>query len=471
MRFATKSILSVLLLIAIIVFAFIFLLRGCLSKFDERSAHAGILYFKHGEQEVIFSIVKSEKTTSYSSQRGMTHKTVSTTYHVQSNDAVTLQKLASKKIIHHSDVKNYPVEVLGGDGKYAWVFMNELIAFDPITLERIAGLPELENKTPVLKSKFPAERRFYVFDRTTRTIRFTAKDGSRWIIDSDKLIVKPDTGEVNEGFAFSPIETQIARNQRDQDTLYEQKVRTPIRLRSAGQISRAEFDRMNGEFTKERNRLFGERDSLRQLHRRLENARRQREETARKIASLAEAHHFQFNQLRSNADTSNGQWFGLYAPKEIEKLHNRFNRDAAYDETARRQFYKAPFRFDQNAEMIISLENASPVDASSFFLDGGFLLDKTTAFPIRFGKSYLAVHKSEIGAAGTILVSRVDTTGRIGWTFDSGLKTWSNYIFTGNRLILLGTMSPELSSGDCDILRSVDLQNGKATAYDFFEDR
>jgi hypothetical protein len=61
-----RSIFSILFFIGAIVIGFIFLLRGCLSKYDERSALPGILYFEKDEKRVIFSIVKFEKATSYS---------------------------------------------------------------------------------------------------------------------------------------------------------------------------------------------------------------------------------------------------------------------------------------------------------------------------------------------------------------------------------------------------------------------
>src|SRR5688572_11229025 len=180
MTFLKKSVLSILLFIGAIVMGFIFLLRGCLSKYDERSALPGILYFEKDGQQVIFSIVKFEKATSYSQNGGMTHKSVSTNYFIQTNDAVTGKKIADKKVRHNSDIKNHPVELLGGSNNTAWIFINEIMAFDPFTLEQKTELSSLEEKNPSLKGKFPDERRYYSFDRLTKNIHFTAKDGSTW---------------------------------------------------------------------------------------------------------------------------------------------------------------------------------------------------------------------------------------------------------------------------------------------------
>jgi hypothetical protein len=54
------------------------------------------------------------------------------------------------------------------------------------------------------------------------------------------------------------------------------------------------------------------------------------------------------------------------------------------------------------------------------------------------------------------------------WTFDSQLKEWANYIFTGKQLIIIGTSNKELSSSDCNLLWCIDMATGKASGYDYF---
>src|SRR5688572_5521718 len=123
-----KVSLTVLLVIGGIVFGIIYLIRGCLSQFDERSALPRILYFKKDNQAVIFTLVKFEKATSYSRKGGMVQKSVSTNYSVQVNDAITGNKLKDRKIKHHSDIKIYPIEVMGASKNAAWAFIGEPMA-------------------------------------------------------------------------------------------------------------------------------------------------------------------------------------------------------------------------------------------------------------------------------------------------------------------------------------------------------
>jgi hypothetical protein len=164
----TKRItITIVLAIALLVFGFIFLLRSCLSQFDERAAIGGsssgsasqFLVFEKDGKGVIFSLVQFEKTISYSRNGGMTNKQVSTTYYAQSNDLATAAKLVSQKIKNHREVKNYPIEIMGAAGNQAWVFVGELLAYDPFTLNKTADAAMVEAKNPALKGKLINERR------------------------------------------------------------------------------------------------------------------------------------------------------------------------------------------------------------------------------------------------------------------------------------------------------------------------
>jgi len=168
-----------------------FLMRGCLSKYDERSAIARSLYFEKDTQAIIFSIVKFDKTISYSRDGGFIQKTVSTDYSIQANNAKTGTKINEQKIKNAHDIKNYPIEILGASNGQAWLFMGELLAFDPFTLKATADIQTLEEKNPVLKGKFPAERTYYAFNSNDNQIYFTATDGTKWQLNTQSFIAMP----------------------------------------------------------------------------------------------------------------------------------------------------------------------------------------------------------------------------------------------------------------------------------------
>lgn len=184
-----KGCTSTIIVIALAVTGFTFGLRSCLSQYDERSALPPILYFKNDSSNVLFSIIKYSKANSYSNTGGFTRKTVTNYYYLQCNDATSGEKINSKEIT--SDIKNFPEKVLGAEGHHAWAFINELMAFDAFSLEKVADIKMIEAKNPLLKGMMPTQSQYYEFNDAAGGIVFKATDGAQWIIHSNNLIAKP----------------------------------------------------------------------------------------------------------------------------------------------------------------------------------------------------------------------------------------------------------------------------------------
>lgn len=205
-----KGCSSVVILIAAIVALFIFGLRSCLSKYDERSAIPPALYFKKDSSAVLISLVKYSKATSYSQGRGVIHKTVSNSYYIQSNDAASGAKISSKEI--GDDVKRFPEKILGSDGRHAWVFLNELLAFDPFTLQKVADIEVIEAKNPALSGMMPLESEYYKFDDEKKAILFTSNDGKEWQLDSKTFIATAYEAPAEEKDDWGNIEKRLAKD-------------------------------------------------------------------------------------------------------------------------------------------------------------------------------------------------------------------------------------------------------------------
>lgn len=473
MRFGFRITISVLLIIALFIIGFMYLLRGCLSKYDERSAQPVVLYFEKDGKSIIFSVVKFERATSYTQNGGFISKTVSTNYYIQNNDAITAAMIKERKIKHHSDIKNFPVEILGASNGKAWVFIGEPMAFDPFTLETVADLSACEQKNPSLKGKFPPERRYYRFDPIDSNLYFTANDGSTWMLDSKTLVATPQESDEENNPSqreVKRLEKLLKQNQADHDTLMEQKLRKPSRLVASKQIDMKTYQQMMKGFNDERSALDKVRDSLQQLKNNAESTDRNGEDLQRKIESLRER-TVHFSQMKVNADTSSGQWYGLYSKKEMDELYDHFQYQASYNETARRQWYTSNYAFSKYGDVLIDKDKAGLKNSSSYFLDGGLLLNKLTARPIRLPKdgSFLIIYRSQVGNDGKILLANVTADGKVNWTFDSQLKEWAVYLYTGKQLFITGTDNKELSSNDCNVLWSINMTNGQAAKYDFFK--
>lgn len=420
------------LVVGLLVVGFIFLVRSCLSKHDERSAIVPALIIQKDGKSVLFSLVKFEKTNSYSQRGGFFSKSVSTTWYAQTNDPQSGAAIAKQKIKHHSDVNHWPVQTLGSANGLAWVFVGEIMAFDPFTLEKKADKNIIETQNPSLKGKLSDEGRYYHFNRADGTISFTANDGTLWKLNTSTLKAEPQEEEEPED-------------------------------KMAAEIKRVEALRNN-------TRDYKERDSLQRLLHKLRNEVSAVHQQQRVLESFRRS-SISFHAIKTNQDTVNGQWLGLYSQAEFEKLHNRISISPEYDDKARRQLYTSVYFEDRYGNYVVSKEQATLPEPSQYFLQGGFLLDKQTAQPVQLENGYLVVHKDKIGNEGEILVSRIDTTGKIVWNMETGLTEWDDWIITRERLIILGADNPELSGNDCNVLWSVDLQSGQAVKYDYFTDK
>src|SRR5689334_20481085 len=126
-----KIALGGIVIIGVFIAGFMFLLRSCLSRYDERSVISAPLLFEENGKTVVFSLVKFEKTTSYQQNAGFIRKSVNTSYTLQINDAGTADKLLEQPLKTHQEIKSYPVEIIGASKNLAWVFAGELMAFNP----------------------------------------------------------------------------------------------------------------------------------------------------------------------------------------------------------------------------------------------------------------------------------------------------------------------------------------------------
>lgn len=461
--------LSALLIFGGMIAGFIFLLRGCLAKYDERYASPPSLYFEKNGQSVVFSLVTFEKTTSYSRKGGMTRRSVSTRYYVQNNDGATGAKLKQVMVKKHSQIKNYPVEVMGAGTDLAWVFMGELMAFDPFTLNKVADISVLESKNPQLRGRFPAERKFYEFRAAEGAVYCTANDGSKWRIHPQTFIAEPaeyEPGETGLDAAINRLEMLEKENQAQRDSLYQQKNLQAVALYRQQKINAAEYSRLTKEYFSERKLLDEARDSLRKEKYAMEQRKSGMNDLLRAIENLNRG-SMSFSQMKVNGDTLNGRWYGLYAPEEQKEMtQDYFYYRALYNETARRKFYTAAYRRKDGRT-----ERSNTVSGGDVYLDGGFLLDKTTARPMYWNNGHMIVYKNQVGNEGQILLNHITGDGKKGVTITTPLNTWTDWRLAGNRLIVTGVNNKELSSSQVNLLLIINLNNGQVSQYDFFRDK
>lgn len=485
MKSLPKPILIAAIVIIVLTAGSLFLIRSCRfgkngkgiggapAGMREQFASSPALYTEKDGKSVIVAIVSHLKIHSYSRKGNMIQKRASTTYYLQANDAASGAMLGEVKLKAHTEIKNYPVEVLGIAGTAAWIFAGELMAFDAFSLEKKADTRIMEEKNPQLTGKFPTERRYYIF-KDNGTIFFTAMDGTKWELNNTTLLAAAKEFTPSDDFfaqQIAAVEEAEKQNQADLDSLYQQKDREPSKQYAAGKISYDEYNRISKQYREERDILFKKRDSLRQVKYKWRDMERSGRDLQRNLENLRDGNP-DYNSIRINQDTLLGKWYGLYSPGEMQKLNNRLQYHSETDETARRQLYLSSFSETKPGTFEINKTSASAAPSQNSFLHGGFLLDKTTGMPIHLtGPAFIIVHKEQIGREASILISRLSADGKTAWTFNTGLTEWADWFYNGKQLIIMGTDNKDLSSGQVNVLLCIDISNGKAARYDYYSNK
>ncbi|MES2772891.1 MAG: PA2928 family protein [Bacteroidota bacterium] len=459
-----KIITSTLLLIVLCLGGCMFFMRSCLSHYDERAALPPVLYFEKDGNQVLLAIVKYEKATSYTRRGGSVSKSVSTTYFLQSNDGTSGAKLNEQKIKHHSDIKEYPIETLGSASQLAWIFVGELMAFDPFSLEKKADIGILESKNPQLKGKFPKENQYYKFNRLTGMIAITATDGSKWELNTATLLA----ADISNKPTAEPFEAELmAAIKRVEDIQKEIAMSVDKQYQQQNNPS----NKVRQGYFNQRDILYKKRDSLNQARYALEKLARNAKDRLRVIENLQETRMGQsYSQIKVNSDTLNGKLYGLYSSDEFKKVYDRFEYRSEYEETSRRKLLATGLT-TKDDYLLVDKDNPTDLNASQSFLHGGFLLNKTNGMPIRLPNGWLVVHKSQIGKDGMIQVSNVGHDGKLLWTVNTQLPEWIDWISTPQRLYIFGVNNKDLSSSDCNVLMIIDLASGKTSGFDYFTDK
>ncbi|MEO7308623.1 MAG: PA2928 family protein [Ferruginibacter sp.] len=467
------TITGVLILVAIIA-GFIFLLRGCLASYDERSAITPALFFEKNGKGIVFTIVKYGKATSYKSNGGSTFKSLSTNYFIQANDAETGELIGNKKIKHNSDVKFHPVTTMGSGNGKAWIFIGELLAYDPLTLEKFADKEIIESKNPQLKGKMPDEKTYYSYNNASHEILITATDGVKYSLSTATLLA---TAINDEDITKSPLEVKIKEMKKNEAGLedkykaYYERYRAFNKLYSEKKISYAAYIDSGRNFNRQQDSISEMKRIFSDEIRDLENMRDADKDRQRKVEDMNQGSK-SYSAICTAVDTFNGKWYGLLRSADLEKPDDRFRYRSVYPETARNKMYTAQITIKDPTRKAVQLLIGEPVKLNdAVFLQGGFLLNKSTALPIHVTNDdgFIICYREKVGNEGNIMLARVDLTGNTRWTLNTKLHDLIDWIFTGRRLIILGNDNKEISSSDANLLLSIDMQNGKAVMYDYFK--
>lgn len=465
--------LRVIVILVLIISGFILLLRGCLSRYDERSAITPALYFEKDNRGIVFTIIRDGRATSYKRTGGSTYKSMSVRYYIQSNDAGTGELIKNKKVRHQSDIKFHPVTVLGNGNGKAWFLMGELLAYDPLTLEKFADREIIEAKNPQLLGRLPEQQHYYQNIDASNGILITATDGIKYMLSTTTLLA---TAVDDEATAKSPVAATISKLRKERTALDEQyklhyeRYRNYYQLYTEKKLSYAAYLDSGRLFNRQQDSIRDRKQALSEEISDLENLDRSSQDRQRQMDDLKTGSK-NYSNMCTAVDTFNGRWYGLLSNTDLEKPGTHFRYRNVHNETARNKLYSAPITLKDSSKRAAEIEVGEPAKVNeAVYLQGGFLLDPATALPIHLtnAEGFIICSREKVGHEGSIILTRVDLQGNTIWTYNTKLREFAGLINPGKRLIILGNDNKNISSGDANLLLSIDLLNGKAVMHDYF---
>lgn len=433
-----------------IVLGFIFLIRSCLSQWD---SYGVIGWPGVTEDQKSMVIVKGyNKTTSYSSKNGMTHKSYSITYYLEKIDLATGKMVEKKKLMNHRKIKKGSMECFGGYKNKLWVFANFLRAYDMNTLEQVVKTEDIENKNPQLKGKMPIESQYYDPHVNMGYVTITAQDGDKYNIMLDDLhaeLVNPDDE------TFDKFNKEFELQQKSIETKLDS-------LRGVYSHSN-NYDKYSTELEK----LMEVQDSLRNVKDYSQEIFNAKKDMKRMLEDFNPSSSDDLGDWVVMKDTAEGNAYVLEQKEPDDKNFQLYNFNSMGSETDKVNLYRMVLSFNPKANSSYDryLVNKVELLGNERYLQGGMMRDYKTAkvLLLKNPSGFIIFSRDIIGNKGKLQVTRVDLNGKKIWQTDAQMSLDVNSAMaTDNHLIITGIInqdkSPSFSVSDA--LRVFDLKTG-----------
>lgn len=167
--------------------------------------------------------------------------------------------------------------------------------------------------------------------------------------------------------------------------------------------------------------------------------------------------HEPTDHLAAGLITSSGDWFGLYSAAEMTsdlEVNSWIRRvESAEDAKQLRRFFSAELEASSEGDHFRILKRA-PMGTVEY-LNAAFLRMDDASEPLRLRdpESALMIHTDKPGLGGELIVSRVDMTGKLLWSTETGLDRYyvsqilpgiEAFAFVGTRPPVEGKLSEPL---------------------------
>jgi len=450
MKPVSKILSSVILFIVISIGGCLFLMKGCLEKYDEYSQFDEVQVFKNEKGAVIVFLKEIFKVNSYSSDGGSTNISGTSHFYLETRDASTLRLIKCTEFEKvDNPVKNRP-HIIGRDNQNLWIYQGKIIAFNPYTHEVVCNSEKLEDLNPELKNNLPDDIKYYHFNYILGRMEITSKNANHFQIAS----------------TFKA--QQIKENDVDKNADLVQLNLLSIKLKAQMAEIQQKGNYSNLEYYKIR-------DSLRvidQIIRKKEYEFRYINDYNVKIQEYRTRGFGNSYEIMVNATIVDTSIYALLSEKELMENTSYFNFHQTQISDVQRMLYKARFsdlNFSSGFPGNCKISDIKPVNNNISFLNGGFLQNKTTRKTIQLFNplSWLIVSAKEVGNKSKLIIQRVNFQGFAIWTKELPLINFSDMALSEENLILFSNDGVKITdSSNCNWILSLNLKTGAMVFLD-----
>lgn len=192
--------------------AFLFLMSGCLRKFDNYGVVDTIV--SNPSNSSVTVVVAENNAMSYQKNGGFIKTTYSTTYWLKQYETATGKLIQKKKVFKPSEANKLSIACYGRFGNNIWMNIDGLVAYDINSLEQVTNEKAIATANGVSKTIFPLDDRLVKPNLEKGYIDFIADNGEAYRLTLNNL--KIDKKEVEENDTEA-AERKISRMFQDDD--------------------------------------------------------------------------------------------------------------------------------------------------------------------------------------------------------------------------------------------------------------
>ncbi|HEX2935754.1 MAG TPA: PA2928 family protein [Bacteroidales bacterium] len=418
-----------------LIVGFIFLIRSCLSNYDEYAIEGSAQVFMQPSATVIVYIKDHYDVSYFSQEGGVTNISGTRHYYLETRDALSLTLSKSTRL----DGKDAEVpKILGNTGRLLWIYDKQLKAFDPFTLTMVCNEDKLVQQNPALRNILPVETRYYTYNYSQNRLEVFTKTATRFSIGED--------------FKAIPLEEETEKEPADIAQL-------KAKIKQYEALQSSQYNNPN---------YYHRRDSIWQMEklvRKLQDKYNDEKEFRERLNEMQNGQFSTSDNLIINAAVKDSTVYALIPRKDMDTTNTYFYFRQYFSEEEQHFLCKASIEEISKSQGLHSSAKVGKwksLSPGQYFLKGNFLLNKQSLEPITMHnpESWLVISVKEIAQNSPLLLQRVEPNGKIRWTKELPIYSFTDLLYIPDKAIVFCSKPASNDDDQRDKLLSVDVQTG-----------